>query len=475
MNKTRIAIGFAMVMFLIQPAMAITVSENTRFQTTGTNATFIMGQNFTWSRIEVQSTLLMLDNNTISVRPSAGAANITVNELNLSKSAGEILANLTASAAGGTLNFTVYNLTSGDAYVVKKDGAYLITEWVNSSGAIVFNDSAGSGNIYTLEQDAVEPTIWNVSLNLTVALKNSGINISANVTDNINLSAVWANVTLPNSTLVTLTMDSSPNYSTLFTNTSSTGLYNVTVYANDSSRNLNSTNLSFIITNCIATSDCGSDGYVNQFCQSQDVYGAYRTYSCSSPGTVDASCSYSDNSQAIEDCGDSFCYYGPNYCLGNNVVNDTICYNRGCSPVTSACYSELGLNITETAEICSGEYVCLSGACVLSGTTSTTSTSTTTTATTTSTSTTTTVANITTSTTTITNTTTSSSTTTMITNTTSSTSTSTTTTISVECLRGDSDCDGEITDFELLDYIDRWSNGEVTDFNLLEAIDNWAE
>ncbi|MBU4265862.1 MAG: C25 family cysteine peptidase [Candidatus Altiarchaeales archaeon] len=41
-------------------------------------------------------------------------------------------------------------------------------------------------------------------------------------------------------------------------------------------------------------------------------------------------------------------------------------------------------------------------------------------------------------------------------------------------LKGDSDCDGAVSDFELLNYIDQWVNGEVDDFDLLEAIDNWA-
>jgi len=72
-------------------------------------------------------------------------------------------------------------------------------------------------------------------------------------------------------------------------------------------------------------------------------------------------------------------------------------------------------------------------------------------------------------------TTTSTSTTITSTTTTSSTS-STTTTISGECpLKGDHyPCDGTVSDFELLAYIDLWVQGEVGDFDLLEAIDNWA-
>ncbi len=44
------------------------------------------------------------------------------------------------------------------------------------------------------------------------------------------------------------------------------------------------------------------------------------------------------------------------------------------------------------------------------------------------------------------------------------------------CLvKGDTDCDAMVSDFELLGYINKWVNGLVEDFDLLTAIDNWAE
>jgi len=44
-----------------------------------------------------------------------------------------------------------------------------------------------------------------------------------------------------------------------------------------------------------------------------------------------------------------------------------------------------------------------------------------------------------------------------------------------ECvLKGDSDCDGAVSDFELLSYIDQWVQGAVGDFDLLDAIDSWS-
>jgi len=48
--------------------------------------------------------------------------------------------------------------------------------------------------------------------------------------------------------------------------------------------------------------------------------------------------------------------------------------------------------------------------------------------------------------------------------------------ITADCaLKGDSDCDGSVSDFELLSYIDQWVQGSVGDFDVLEAIGNWAE
>lgn len=45
-----------------------------------------------------------------------------------------------------------------------------------------------------------------------------------------------------------------------------------------------------------------------------------------------------------------------------------------------------------------------------------------------------------------------------------------------ECLvKGDANCDDEVSDFEILDYVNKWVKGTVSDFDLLEAIENWAK
>ncbi|MFH1256802.1 MAG: hypothetical protein V1494_05940 [Candidatus Diapherotrites archaeon] len=54
---------------------------------------------------------------------------------------------------------------------------------------------------------------------------------------------------------------------------------------------------------CINKLDCGTDGLVGStYCNGNNVYRNYRTFACSSPGTSNATCSYSDSPQLIQQC-----------------------------------------------------------------------------------------------------------------------------------------------------------------------------
>jgi len=57
--------------------------------------------------------------------------------------------------------------------------------------------------------------------------------------------------------------------------------------------------------------------------------------------------------------------------------------------------------------------------------------------------------------------------------TTTTTITTSTTTIPEGCLNGNGNCDGTVSDSELLDCIGQWVGGDVTGVGLLEAIGNW--
>jgi len=87
---------------------------------------------------------------------------------------------------------------------------------------------------------------------------------------------------------------------------------------------------------CSSHSDCGTNSYTGEeFCQNDDSYKNYITYTCNNPGTYSSSCSQIIAPKLIEDCGMSS--YGSNYCYNGNVYRDFV--EKGCSPFLDFCYS----------------------------------------------------------------------------------------------------------------------------------------
>lgn len=92
--------------------------------------------------------------------------------------------------------------------------------------------------------DIQNPDVTDVSQYLTAYQINDPVGIEANATDNINVSEVWFNITMPNGTKVSQQAedtDSDGRYNLTFTQTSFPGTYNITVYANDTGGNVNDT------------------------------------------------------------------------------------------------------------------------------------------------------------------------------------------------------------------------------------------
>ena len=57
---------------------------------------------------------------------------------------------------------------------------------------------------------------------------------------------------------------------------------------------------------CYSNSDCGTDDWIgSDYCNANDVWNTYRTYTCNNPATPLASCSYSDNDQLKDACTDT--------------------------------------------------------------------------------------------------------------------------------------------------------------------------
>ena len=77
---------------------------------------------------------------------------------------------------------------------------------------------------------------------------------------------------------------------------------------------------SCVIIECSSDSECGTDNWVgSDYCNADDVWNTWRTWTCNNPGTASASCSYLDNAQLKQDCGAATCTAG---------TCDIICYNN---------------------------------------------------------------------------------------------------------------------------------------------------
>ena len=87
---------------------------------------------------------------------------------------------------------------------------------------------------------------------------------------------------------------------------------------------------------CSYHSDCGTNSYTGEeFCQNDDSYKNYITYTCNNPGTYSSSCSQITLPKLVEDCGTN--EYGPDYCYNDDVYRDFT--EKGCSSSLGFCYS----------------------------------------------------------------------------------------------------------------------------------------
>jgi len=130
-------------LFSVLSVSAVQVSENVKLQTTGTNTTFIMGTNFTFDLIEVHSTYLTLGAATISVQPSVGTLNFTL--FNLSSDYTKW--NETCSNPAATTNHTMGGMKTNTVYKLKADGAVYGYYTTNESGYVFFTYSGGYSDI----------------------------------------------------------------------------------------------------------------------------------------------------------------------------------------------------------------------------------------------------------------------------------------------------------------------------------------
>ena len=131
---------------------------------------------------------------------------------------------------------------------------------------------------------------------------------------------------------------------------------------------------------CSFNSECGANGFTGSpFCQNNNVYQNYRTYTCANPGTASSSCSNSTSAQLKSNCtgnqtcsngscGSSCTYHSYQQCSGNNLYwfdscgtqQDLIQYcQNGCQ--NNACIQQNVTVQTTSATNISNNQVTLNG------------------------------------------------------------------------------------------------------------------
>ena len=202
---------------------------------------------FDWDRFDPAPNVTALAVNPSTVS-TGQTVNITVNVTDNIR-VDVVLANIT-HANGTVVQFRMTNITAATPHLFN-----LTFTNTNDAGifnvTIIANDTSMHRNINATERtnftvtagDNTRPAVNNVrpvANNFTAT--NSVVNISANVTDNVAVDTVRANVTFPNGSVVQLTLvPVGTIYNFSFGNTSNEGYYNVTFIANDTSNNINST------------------------------------------------------------------------------------------------------------------------------------------------------------------------------------------------------------------------------------------
>jgi len=151
-----------------------------------------------------------------------------------------VLANVTLP--NGTINQLTLSSAVGDKFnnsftIPALLGQYNVTFIANDTS----NNINSSETTFFVGQDVVNPSVFDVvptsGTNYNVS---DVIEIAANVTDNVAVDTVLANVTLPNGTINQLTLSNvvGDKFNDSFIIPSLTGTYNVRFIANDTSNNI---------------------------------------------------------------------------------------------------------------------------------------------------------------------------------------------------------------------------------------------
>ncbi|MBN2423165.1 hypothetical protein JXB41_08130 [Candidatus Woesearchaeota archaeon] len=182
-------------------------------------------------------------------------------------------------------------------------------------------------------QDVTPPVISNERTIPVIIYNNETAVIAAAVTDVTSVDSVWANITIPDSTIINVSMiPAAGEYRANYTPNIS-GIHNITIYANDTNANLQNSSLVQL--------------YVYNYSNVSFVYplgGNYRIYS-----ELDMICEVVDaeSGDALENYNVSF--YVNEVLLGTNSTNSSG-HAKLTVNLTDETYTEFKCNITTYAE-----------------------------------------------------------------------------------------------------------------------------
>jgi len=182
-----------------------------------------------------------------SADSSFNVSNIIEISTNVSDAIGIDSVYANVSYPNGSLTNLV--LTNGIGYDNKFNASFTAPALIGSYNVSFFANNT-NGNVNNTEKtnftvsDVVNPSVSEVLPGSGSVFNSSSIiEIAANVTDDISIDKIFANVTWPNGTISRLELTSQENnkFNTSFVIPNVLGIYNITFIANDTSGNINST------------------------------------------------------------------------------------------------------------------------------------------------------------------------------------------------------------------------------------------
>jgi hypothetical protein len=212
----------------------------------------------------VTSTFAITDTTNPGVTGLRPVANTSYNAGEIIEIAANVTDNVAVSSVRANItypNSTVQQVTLSLATGAKYNTSFTIPA-LNGRYNLTFiaNDTTNNVNstetTYFIVADTLNPSVTNLRPIANVSYNTSNvIEIAANVSDNVALSTVLANVTYSNGTVqqLTLSLATGSKYNTSFTAPALIGRYNVTIIANDSSNNVNATETTYFNVNDVTS------------------------------------------------------------------------------------------------------------------------------------------------------------------------------------------------------------------------------